>query len=100
MHDKGDFLGYQALTVTNTTGASLTVPKYADGMLIRTETNNIRYRMDGTAPTTGVTGGMPMLTTDTLPLWLEGLGLPLNFQAISTGAASATLHIFYFGCAQ
>lgn len=101
MHDKGQNLGYQSLTVSSTAAVSLTVPSSGnvDGMLIRVEGQNIRFRLDGTAATTGTTGGLPYLTTD-FPLWLEGLGLPLNFSAISTNSAGATLHVLYFGCAQ
>lgn len=100
MHDKGPCLGYQALALVNTAASSLTIPKYADGMLIRSETANVRFRMDGTAATTATTGGMPLLTTDSMPLWLEGLALPVQFSAIASGGAAATLHILYFGCAE
>lgn len=48
---------YQQITVTNS-AKSLTVPAGATGALISIETNGVRFRDDGVAPTAGV--GMPL----------------------------------------
>lgn len=101
MYDKGICLGYQQLTV-GATAVTMTPPTGAgamvNGMLLRSSANNLRFRLDGTAPTTGV--GFTMNATDTVPLWLEGLGQALNFKAIRNGGSDATLEILYFGVGQ
>lgn len=98
MYGNGQNLGYQEITLSATAASGLTIPgnpPYANAVLLRVQNGDIRYRLSGTAPTTGSTGGFPMLSNE-LPIWLEGIGLLQNFQAIGiTGAPQ--LHVLYFG---
>lgn len=99
MHNHGPCLGYQAITLTGT-AQKLTIPgnpKYANAILVRVETANARFRMDGTDPTATV--GMPLLSTDQ-DLWLEpSQGGLINFSAIAQ-SGSPVLHVMYFGVGQ
>lgn len=87
-------IGFQQLTVS-TTAVTLTVPANCTGALIRAESNPVRFRADGTAPTSSV--GLPISNTDTIPLMLYGNGTLKNFQVIRSGGADATLDVMYFG---
>ncbi len=104
MHNHGPCLGYQAITLSTTATSGLTIPgnpKYANAALVRVETANARFLMTGVTgvPTTGTTGGMPILTTDQ-PLWLEpSQGGLINFQAIAQ-TGNPILHVLYFGVGQ
>lgn len=84
--------GYQQLTVS-TSAVSLTIPatsNVATFALIRCSTANIRWRDDGTAPTSTV--GEPLNAGEIL----EYDGQLSKFQAIRSGAADATLDIEYY----
>lgn len=74
-------LGFQAITSLST-AQSLTVPAGATHALVHTETNAVRWRDDGTAPTSSV--GMYLNTTDQ-PLLYSG-----NLNAIQFIAATGT----------
>lgn len=85
-------LGYQQLTVDGT-ARSFTLPA---GRTVRlavavVETNPIRYRDDGTAPTASV--GTPVDPKNTIYICS---GSVASFQAIRTGS-SAVLNIHYYG---
>jgi hypothetical protein len=75
--------------IANATGGQLG----ANAALIRIESGEARFLMDGSSPTT--TGGFPIFATDTAPLWLWGNGILRNFQAIST-SGTVTLDVLYF----
>lgn len=102
MYDRAKCLGFQMLTLSATAASGLTIPasgfiQYANAALIRVEGNNARYLMTGaTGANPSATAGFPIYTTDTAPLWLNGLGLLQNFKAIAT-TGTATLNVLYFG---
>lgn len=92
MHNTGQPVGYQQITLTGT-AAALTVPIKAQAMLVRVSTANARIRTDGTAPTATV--GFPLVTTDTTPLWFEGRGNLTGAQLIAQ-TGSPVVDILYF----
>lgn len=99
MHDNGQCRGFQQLSLITTTASSVTIPgipAYANAALIRSEVD-VRYRLDGVAPTTG--SGMQMKASDTQPLWIEGIGLLENLRVIATTGAGV-IDILYFGAGQ
>lgn len=73
-------LGFQQLSSLSS-AAKLTVPADANFALIRVETANVRWRDDGTAPTTTV--GMPLNSTDTFMLEYSGNLSAIQFIAVS-----------------
>lgn len=78
----------QALTVDNTVGGvSLTLPTSAVAAFCRLETAQIRFTIDGTAPTTTV--GTLLEIGETLDL--HGRNELTGFKAIRTGGTSGTL---------
>ena len=84
--------GYQQLTVDNTSGGvALTVPATAMAASGRLETAQIRFTLDGTAPTTAV--GTLLEVGETLAL--ENRGELTGFRAIRTGATSGVLSVEY-----
>lgn len=83
-------LGYQALTVS-TAAVSPTVPTGAAVALITVESNPIRWRDDGSAPTAAV--GTPQ--TAGQALWYQGSLARL--QLIRSGGVDATVHFNYYG---
>ncbi len=89
MAEKFSNLGYQQ--ITNLSGATaLTVPAGSQFALIIPETQNVRYRDDGTNPTASV--GMPMSIGDILKY--EGNLAALKFIEVT---ASAKLNVSYYG---
>ncbi len=87
-------LGYQQITSLSTTTA-LTVPADASGRkasicIISTQTQGVRWRDDGTAPTASV--GYPLLVGSEMTY--QGALERLKFIETS---ASATLNICYYG---
>lgn len=87
-------VGYESITVANT-AIGLSTTSYAPvgqqmGMcLARLETAEVRYRMDGTAPTT--TEGMLLEPGDTVTLGTSGQMVDAKF--IRTGAVSGILKV-------
>lgn len=94
-------VGFEQLTVSNT-AVGLTATKFAPNGLqdlnlatyavADVETNNIRYRDDGAAPTSTV--GQPALAG--AQIQLVGAQALRDFQAIRSGAVDATLEISYY----
>ena len=82
-------LGYQQIT-SLASATSLTVPTGANKVVIRGETQSIRYRDDGTSPTATI--GQLILTTD-LPLVYSGTLSTLKF--IET-TASAKINVLFY----
>ena len=82
--------GYQQLTVSST-AVALTVPTGASRAKISVVSNPIRYRDDGTDPTSSVGFNVPTNTIFEL-YSRESL---LAFKAIATGS-NATLDIIYY----
>jgi hypothetical protein len=80
--------GYQQITVL-TAAVSLTVPAGATGAMIVADTQAVRWRDDGTAPTAAI--GMP-LPAGTV-LWCTGNLAVIQFIQ---EAATAVLNITYF----
>jgi len=81
-------LGYQQITSLSASTA-LTVPSGATLALIVPETQNVRWRDDGTAPTASV--GMPIFVGASLSY--DG---DLNRIRFIQQAASATLNVSYY----
>lgn len=82
-------MGHQQIAAFSTV-QSLSVPQGATVAIIRTETNNIRWRDDGTAPTASV--GMLLLPTDDYLFYTGSLS---TFQVIPV-TGSATLDVAYY----
>ena len=90
----GPVSGRQALTVDSTAGGvTLTLPSTAVAASCRLETAQIRYTLDGTAPTTTV--GTLMNADEVLVL--ESRSELSGLKAIRTGGTSGTLQVEYFG---
>lgn len=87
-------LGYQRITGLSTAQA-LTVPKGATRAIIRCETQSVRWRDDGTDPTTTI--GMPLLVADVLTYdgFNPATGALYPIKFIET-AASAVLNVSYY----
>jgi hypothetical protein len=66
------------------------IPKGANLAVIRTETQAIRYRDDGTAPTATI--GQPILTADPPFVYLSTLSA---LQIIQQGASATVNVVFY-----
>lgn len=89
--------GYESLTVS-TVSVSLTQSNYdkvppAIGAVVTVDTAPIRWRKDGTAPTSSE-GNFAIPTGD--PILLVASDLP-NFKAIRQGASNASLRVTYLG---
>lgn len=89
------YLGYNqiAVSIAVLTESDLTIPAGATGAILQAETNNIRYTMDGTIPTT--TKGMLLITT--LPpeeFLIEDIR---RIKFIQVAAGAGVLNIHYFG---
>ena len=82
-------LGYQQIT-TLTSSTALTVPSHASMALLQAETQNVRWRDDGTAPEATV--GMLIFSGD-MGFWYTG-----NLTAIRfiEATASAKLNVSYY----
>jgi len=81
-------LGYQQITSLSA-AAALTIPAGAHFALIQAETQPVRWRDDGTNPTTTV--GMKLAVGDSL--WYSG---DLTAIRLIEQAASAKLNISYY----
>ena len=89
--------GFEQITVS-TIAKSFTLATYSPGTkgtaLLATvivESNGVRYRKDGTAPTSSV--GMPLSSGDVLYIW--GSTDIKNVKFIRSGASDATLSVEY-----
>lgn len=89
-------IGYESVTVS-TAAKALTAATYGDAKhaLITVDANPIRYRLDGTAPTT--TEGHLVLAsaTATMTIELKSTDQIKRFQAIRQGSADAILKVTY-----
>lgn len=83
-------LGYQQLTIDATTPATLTVPAGTVKALIKCETQAIRVRDDGTAPSATV--GYPVATG--VEFVYTG---PFAALKIIGQVASAVVNVLYYG---
>ena len=84
-------LGYQQLSGISVATA-LTIPAGAAKALISVETNNVRWRDDGTAPTATV--GQLLKTTDPELLYLDGGLGAMQFIPVTS---TATVNVTYYG---
>ena len=84
--------GIENLTIS-TTAVALTVPAAALMAVAKVEDQPIRYRSDGTAPTS--TAGVKAAAADTLILC--GRAILSNFKSIRQGATDAALSVEYYG---
>lgn len=76
------------ITAASAASATLSAPNYA---LIRAETQAIRYRDDGTAPTAAVSGGMPLAVGEVLEF--DGEIGKLQFIA-QAGTATVNVNLY------
>lgn len=86
-------VAFQEMTLSNSTAVSLnsTVQAQASVLDVSVETNDVRYRMDGTDPT--LTTGI-LLSTGNGPYRFEGYnGAPLAFQR-TTGTAKVSVQAY------
>jgi hypothetical protein len=95
---QGDAYDFETITVssvaigfTSSKVSSTGVPS-AKAAIITIETNPLRYRYDGTAPTTTV--GHLRAATDT-PLVVWGINNIRNFKMIRQGGADASVSVTY-----
>ena len=84
--------GYEQLTVANSSVGFASIPINTNKAVVIVETATIRYRDDGTAPTSSV--GTKQFVNSTLIL--DGRDKIDSFRAIRTGATSAKLSINYY----
>lgn len=82
------YVKYTGANVDN--GMVMTPPPGAWGVLLRAETQNIRWRDDGPMPTASV--GMLMLPAD-VPYWYAG---NLTTFAFISATAGAVLHAVFY----
>ena len=82
-------LGYAQLT-SLAASTALTVPAGAQGCFLQCESQNVRFRDDGTAPTASV--GFLLKTTD-IPFEYTGDPRKLRFIEV---AASAKINVIFF----
>lgn len=85
-------LGYEQITSLSI-AATLTVPAGTQMALVQAESQNVRWRDDGTNPTTTV--GMRLGAGETL----EYTAAQLAVVAFIEEAASAKLNVSYYGTA-
>lgn len=86
---------FEAITIDDSVGGkSLTSSKYqgASKALITVETSQIRFRVDGAAPTAAV--GHIADSDDQITL--DSIEEIAKFKAIRTGAISAVINVTYF----
>jgi hypothetical protein len=99
MNGKAQPVGHQQFTVTNATATGFTIPTQTGGMyvdiaLIRTETSDLRFWLDGSTPTSA--SGYRIFASDTQGFWIWGAGAVQNFKCIAT-TGIATVDVIYFG---
>lgn len=83
--------GYQQLTVADE-AIGLTVPAGATRAVIKVIAQPVRFRNDGTNPTTTV--GYPLVATEVIELTSQGLS---EAKFIRSTGSSATLEVLYYG---
>lgn len=99
MYDKGQAFGYQSISLSNSNPSGFTIPvPQAEAALIRVETNNMRFRLDGVAAS--ATSGYLLMSSDTQGFWIWGAGNLKNFSAIATTTGTTNLDVIYFGLAE
>lgn len=87
--------GQYGLAVT--TGTTLTVPAGTEIAEICVETAGVRYKDDGTAPTTS--SGIPVVPTASTPLCFQ-YGAPFNKLQFTAISGSPTLDVSYYKTSQ
>ncbi len=89
--------GHEGLTVTSgavvtfTVGTYMTTTYHPKGAFVTVETNDVRFTVDGTTPTSTV--GHLLSDKDTVELWGQDVQ---NFKVIAPGS-NATIHVSYYG---
>ena len=87
------WVGYEALTVSTAAVKFAAIPPANTNVaaIIRCESNPIRMRGDGVAPTAAV--GFPLVAGDTVPVVLGDIR---SLQFIRSGASDAVVHAMYY----
>ena len=86
-------IGYEKLTVSTTAVGLAAVPSNATAVILRVETNPVRWRVDA-APT--ATDGMLLQTSDAPLVLRNSPGVLSAMKFIRSGAADGTIHAAYF----
>lgn len=87
-------VGYEKLTVSTAAVGFAAIPVTADSVILRVETNPIRWRADGTNPDAST--GCPMLVADPdLSLLNLGIDALSKFKFIRSGAGDGVLSVVY-----
>lgn len=86
-------MGFQSLSVTNSSAVAPTVPSGANMAIIGVENNSVRYRDDGTAPTTSI--GLMVNPGNTMEIHDVVVLDATSFIAVDN-SATATLSILYY----
>ena len=101
IEDLGNQYGYEALSPTTSTGFTSSIINPTSGIyqgmsakavLIGVETQMIRFRLDGTAPTAD--NGMPLAALDHYTI--KGAENIKNFRCIDTGAGASSVKVLVF----
>lgn len=87
----GKPLGYQQLTVADT-AVALTVPLNAEMCIMVSQDATVRFRDDGTDPTSTV--GVPLYQNQSMQI--NGADALAATKFIRTGSTSAKLNILYY----
>ena len=76
----------------NTAAGLTTIPSNANKAVITVETAGLRYRDDGTNPTSSVGHNMRVGSV----IFLNGRNAVLNFKAIKSGTANSKINVDYY----
>ena len=85
-------LSFEAITVTDTATGLTTIPATANKAIVTVETASLRYRDDGTNPTSTVGHFMRPGAV----IFLTGRNAISNFNVIRTGATSSKINVDYY----
>lgn len=87
-------VGFQTISQTNSTAQGLNTTCVAGKLFhVSVETQNARYRADGTSPAT--TTGVLLLTTNS-PYWIEAPAADLKFFRAAGGTAKISIQAYKY----
>lgn len=85
-------LGYEQKTVSTTAVGLTSIPAGASRAIVMVEAQSLRYREDGTAPTSSV----GVLCVATTRFELESRQAILDFKAIRSGSTDSVISVNYY----
>jgi hypothetical protein len=87
-------VGFQTITQTNSTAVGLNTTCIVGKLFhVSVETQNARYRVDGTSP--AATTGVLLLTTNS-PYWIEAPGTNLKFIKVTGGTSKISVQAYKY----